>query len=164
MKVLQVVWKMHEKGYQFITCVWKIIKRNSSTWLWIIEKCYNFSLPLKNLDKDVAARQIYGKLWEAIEKWWQFYMFIEQYGKIFAAPYVYWKLWKTVRVFQFNENPWNEVAVSYIFSNNHGKFICFSLRHFSRRGVARDGAKRPCSLAIKFCCKFPKLEIRNIVL
>ena len=68
MKVLQVVWKMHEKGYQFITCVWKIIKRNSSTWLWIIEKCYHFSLSLKNLDKDVAARQIYGKLWKAIEK------------------------------------------------------------------------------------------------
>ena len=68
MKVLQVVWKMHEKGYKFITCVWKIIKRTSSTWLWIIEKCYHFSFSLKNLDKDVAARQIYGKLWEAIEK------------------------------------------------------------------------------------------------
>ena len=68
MKVLQAVWKMHEKGYQFITCVWKIIKRNSSTWLWIIEKCYNFSLSSNILDKDVAARQIYGKLWEAIEK------------------------------------------------------------------------------------------------
>ena len=54
MKVLQAVWKMHES-------VWKIIKRNSSTWLWIIEKCYHLSLSLKNIDKDVAARQIYGK-------------------------------------------------------------------------------------------------------
>ena len=68
MKVLQVVWKMHEKK---VSIHYLCMENHKKEQLYMVMdhwKMLPFSLSLKNIDKDVAARQIYGKLWEAIEK------------------------------------------------------------------------------------------------